>query len=523
MIDAVAPPVLRITGLNKHFGPNEVLHQIDLEIRRGEVHGFIGGNGSGKSTLIKILAGIEHGDGGGEILVGGVQVDPAHTSPERARVLGLRFVHQSLGVYPSLDVAENIALGMGYPVGAGGRIKWEELRARATELIRRYKIRARSTTLVGQLSPASQALVAIARALADVEPGDEDILVLDEPTASLPKREVDLLLRRLRAFAADGQTIIMVSHRLDEIIAVADRISVLRNGRIVATVETADTDQEQLAALMSGGVVAEVATTAERLENAAGKPHLVVRDLKLFPFLDKVNLTVHRNEILGIAGLAGSGRSELLLTLFGAMDRKGFPRFMQQKGAMTLGGKPFWPTTPTEAMRAGVAFVGEDRASQSIFIDWTIRRNMTLPWLGRFFRGGRLRHRAERRRVEDLMERYGVKAEGEDDEMWQLSGGNQQKVVMARWMAIDPDLYLLDEPTHGVDVSARAEIHAAIRKRVHEGAASAIVVSSDLEELADISDRVLLLHAGKIRAEVTGAEVNADRLVQLVNVFGNEA
>ena len=511
---------LRVSGLNKHYGPNQVLHDVELEVRAGEVHGFIGGNGSGKSTLIKILAGIEHGNAGGEILVNEAAIDPVHNTPERARELGLRFVHQNLGVYPALDVAENIALGIGYPTGVGGRIKWDELRAHTTELIRRYKIRARSTTLLAQLSPASQALVAIARALADVEPGDHDLLVLDEPTASLPKREVDLLLRRLKDFAADGQTILIVSHRLDEIVAVADRVSVLRNGRIVATVDTSETNVRELAALMSDTEVEEAAAFDHP---AAGEPLLEVKDLKLFPFLDKVSFTLHRHEILGLAGLAGSGRSELLLTLFGAMDRKGFPRFMRQKGSMTLDNAPYWPTEPEEAMARGVAMVGEDRASQSVFLEWTIRRNVTLPWFDRFFRRGILRHRGERRRVEELMEEFSIQAQGEDDEMWQLSGGNQQKVIMARWMAARPDVYLLDEPTHGVDVSARAEIHAMVRSRVHGDGKGAILVSSDLEELAEISDRVLLLHAGKIRAEVTGADVNATHLTKLVNVVGNEA
>jgi ribose transport system ATP-binding protein len=522
-VAVAAAPALRITHLTKNFPGTRALDDVDLEVRKGSIHALLGGNGSGKSTLIKVLAGIERGDAGGTIqLFDAAPIASDHTTSAWARSAGLRFVHQNPGVFPSMDVAENIAMGLGYPTGGIGQINWDELRAHTSELIRRFKIPGGARTPVGALSPAGRTLVAIARAMADTASSGDVILMLDEPTASLPAREVKLLMGRLRALADDGETIIIVSHRLDEIIDVADRITVLRDGKLVATVETADTTEGEIIELIAGRKVEQMERRFIAMDGGSvGEPLLEVEKLKLFPFLDKVSFNVHRGEVLGIAGLLGSGRTELLMTLFGAMDREGFPRFMQRKGSIRLEGKEIRPMNPGEAMDLGIAYIPEDRSALASFIDWSIRDNITIASIGRYFKGGWLGSARTGRAAQTAMQSFTVKAEDDEQELNQLSGGNQQKVIMARWLARIPTLLLADEPTQGVDVGSRTDIHHFIRNAVDEGAC-AIVVTSDFEELARISDRVLILHKGKFRAELQGEELTAHRIESLLNLIGIE-
>lgn len=494
--------VLDVTGLSKAYTSTQALNAVDFKVRRGEIHALIGGNGSGKSTLIKILAGVEVADAG-TIRIGARTFDTGHYGSDQANACGFRVVHQNLGVFPEMSVAENLALGYGFPTGFLRRIKWRRQRARSADLLKRFGVDISPRAPLGRLSQSDQTQVAIARALQGIE-GDQDaLLVLDEPTASLPDHEAKSLLSRLRRYAASGVAIVYVSHRLDEILSVADRVTVLRDGNIVGTYLIAELDETRLVELIVGKRLAETAPATPPVPG--GATVLDVRNLAAGPLQD-IDLRISAGEVVGVAGLLGSGRSELLRAIFGDLSRFG--------GTMKLDGAPFAPRHPSDAISAGVGFVPEDREASAAFMDQSVSTNISVTRLNSYWRRLRFDDRALRRDATRAMGTFFVKAGSVKDPLRTLSGGNQQKVIMGRWLQREPKLLLLDEPTQGVDVGARADIYALLRTAVAKGM-SALIVASDFEELAQFCDRIIVIRDGSIVAEVTGAQMNADRLVEL--------
>jgi len=479
---------LAVRALTKRYGAVAALDDVALTVERGTLHALVGANGSGKSTLIRILAGVERGEPGGTITVGAEVMAADRVSPHLAHRAGVRVVHQVPTVFPDLSVAENIGVGAGLPTRAGGSIRWRELDRRATEVLARLGLDVDPRAPVGGLSPARQTLVAVARAFAGTDDRTEGgtLLVLDEPTAALPTREVTTLLAGLEAAVAHGDTVLLVTHRLDEVARAAHDATVLRDGRPVTTFA--------VGSVPPGKVVGMITAFLDVNGLHAGRLH-------------DISFRVREGEILGIAGLLGSGRSTLLEALFGARP--------PTAGRVGLGGAPLDLRTPARAMAAGVALVPEQRA-RAVFADRSVAENLSLAEVDRFWTGRRMDRRAERRAAVADVAEFGIVAASPEAEMATLSGGNQQKVVLARWMRRAPKLLLLDEPTLGVDVGARAEIHEMIRRYV-TGPRAAVIVSSDVGELCALADRLLVLRAGRIAHEFEAGAADPDGVNQLVH------
>lgn len=496
-------PALVVTGARKAFGANQAVDGVSFELAPGQVHALLGGNGSGKSTLIKMLAGVERADDG-QVEIAGQAIALADMSPARAEAAGLRFVHQQSSIFPDMTIAENLAIGgAGFPTGRGGRVRWRKARERAQRALERFEIEAHPDQLLGELGPARQTMVAIARAL-QLQREGEGVLLLDEPTASLPDAEVRLLFDALRRLAARGGTIVFVTHRLEEVFAVADNAILLRDGHVVDEVSPATITHADLVELIIGRAVEQV----ERLRGHDGGPVLLeIAGLCAGP-VGPVDLVLRAGEIVGVAGLIGSGRSSLLKALFGVIPI--------EAGTVRLDGESVDLDTPRDAMRAGFAFVPENRADDAAFPDLSLVENMSVSVLDDYWRRGRIRGRAERRDADRLLETYLIKAGSTQDPLASLSGGNQQKVIVARWLRRQPRILLLDEPTFGVDVAARAEIYGLIHRAVEAGS-TALVASSDSEELAAICDRAIVLRRGQIVGEVHGDELTSDRVDRLAH------
>lgn len=501
MSEALVEEALVIRGATKSFGRVTVLEDVDFVVARGTIHGLLGGNGSGKSTLIKMMAGVYRSDRSATMRTAHGEVDLEQIDPARSRSLGMRFVHQNLGLIPSMSVLENMALGSEF-LRKGPQIRWRALAERAREALVRFGLDVDPRMQVDQLRPAEQTIVAVARALADSDGLEHAVLVLDEPTATLPRSEVDMLFAALRKGAEAGQTIILVTHRIDEVRELTDEVTVLRDGEQVAAERTDSFSEDALIERIVGHRV-EVAQT----ETAEVGPVVVALEgISAGPVTD-VSFQVSSGEIVGIAGMLGSGRSEILRSLFG--DLRGV------RGGIRLAGERFHPRTPSEAMRKGVAYLPEDRPGLAALPALSVAENATIADLKRLSKAGRVGTTAVRRRGRELMSEYLVRAADENLQLQYLSGGNQQKVLLARWISRHPRLLLLDEPTQGVDVGAREEIYDIIRRSVGKGAA-VILVSSDYDELAQYCHRVLVLRDGRITAELSGSERNAHSIASHV-------
>jgi ribose transport system ATP-binding protein len=498
---APAGPALVVTNLSKTFPGTRALKDVSFSVEPGHIHSLLGGNGCGKSTLIKILAGIYHGDPGGSFTVGGVTVPADKTSPSQARAVGLHFVHQNPSVFPALSIAENIAVGTGFETTAG-KINWRALRRRTQALLERFDIPAKPDTLVQSLRPAERAMVAIARALQDQEGEVSGVLVLDEPTASLPRAEVTRLMFALTRFAKAGQTILFVSHRLDEVILASDRATVLRDGEYAGTLQDDQITEPKLIQLIAGRPLDRL--FPDMPEVTTEQAALKVSGLAGGPLRD-VSFTLRRGELLGVAGLLGSGRSELLKMIFGA--------YPIRRGSIELEGRPARFRHIGDAMDAGVAYVPEDRG-EAAFKGMSLSENVVAAMVGTYWSKLRLNHRSAdadaRRSIHDFL----IQAWSERQSMSTLSGGNQQKVILARWLLRRPKILLLDEPTQGVDVNARAEIYSLVRKAIVEGC-SILLVTSDFEELSHVADRVIVLNGGRITSELRPPDIDSTRLTEL--------
>jgi len=493
---------LRVEHLNKEFAGTRALNNASVFVRPGTVHALLGGNGSGKSTTIKILAGVYTADSG-ELEIFGKRYDLRDYTPATAQAAGLRFVHQDLGLFQNLSIEENFALDSGYPTRGPG-VDWRALRRRVQALLDEYELPLRPDQPIYSLRPSDQTMVAIVRALQDQTADSQHILVLDEPTARLAAHESELLLEQVRRRAALGQTIVIVSHRLREILSVAQDYTVYRDGRLAGSLVDAKPTEDELIALMAGGSVAALRPTGEA-SHARTDVVLHVKGLESGP-VRGIDFQVHEGEILGLTGLVGSGRSSVLKTIFG--------EHQPSAGQMTLLGKPYAPTSVGEAMDAGVALVPEDRAHEAAFPEQSVSENIAVAKLKDDWTGWMPRGR-ERSRAKELIRRFGIKVAGPDALFTSMSGGNQQKTVIARWLNRAPRLLLLDEPTQGVDVMSRADIYALIREAAAEGCA-VVVASSDLSEIHALADRTIVLSRGRITAEVMAGDLDVDGLNRLV-------
>jgi ribose transport system ATP-binding protein len=492
--------LLAMRGIVKRFPGVLALDGVELEVRAGEVHCLLGQNGAGKSTLIKVLSASYQPDEG-EILWEGEPV--ALTTPQAAMRLGISTIYQELDLVPDLSVAENIFLG--HELSSVGFLQRGTANRRAKELLSRLGHPEISVTRsVGRLSPAAQQIVSMARALSH----DTRLLVLDEPSAVLDQGEVDNLFRVIRDLTAQGVAIVYISHRLEEIRQIGDRITVLKDGSTVATgLAVEDTPTSELIKLMTGRAIEYVFPPRQDRPATSGDPVLDVRGLQLPGVFSGVDLSVHAGEIVGLTGLVGAGRSEILETLYGARR--------PSAGTVSVLGRELRRGSVVAAVKAGVGLAPEERKSQGLLLDQAVYRNVTVSSLGRFARFGVLDSRAERRRAREVTESLDVRPAGVDRLVRLLSGGNQQKVVLARWLMRECRVLLLDEPTRGVDVGARTEIYALIRSLADSGVA-VVVVSSEVEEVLGLSDRVLVVREGRVVHEGPANEIDESRVLDLV-------
>jgi ribose transport system ATP-binding protein len=489
---------LHVNDITKSFGGTEVLSGFNMDVSAGEVHALVGENGSGKSTFIRVLAGYHRPDRG-EIRVDDTEIGLG--SPRDSRLAGFRFVHQDLALVESVSILDNLAMGTGFPCRAG-TIRPRAARRAAAADLERLGISHAPGTPLGQLTGAERVGVAVARALRDSAAGSSKVLVLDEPTATLPYGEVVRLMEIIRRVASVGVAVVYVSHRLDEIFDVAENVTVLRDGRKVADRAVSSLNRAELVNLLVGREFDEV--RAHRRPPAGdGAPSLTVRDL-FAPSIGGVSFDVRPGEILGFAGIVGSGRESLLSVLFGAVKRR--------SGEVIVDGRAIGAGHPRRAMAAGVAMLSASRMTTGAFPRLSARENLTIADLRPFWQAGWLRRGAENAVVREWFARLDVRpAAGQNRPFLTFSGGNQQKVLFAKWLRRRPAVFLLDEPTQGVDVGGKAQIHAQIQEAA-AGRTAVVVSSSDADELAVLCHRVLALRNGRIVAELTGPELTVAAL-----------
>lgn len=496
MAASATTPALSMRGLVKTFGAVRALDGADFEVARGEVHGLVGQNGAGKSTVIKILAGIYKPDAGTIEIDGKAQ---SHLTPHAIEAQGVRIIHQDCLLVPTFTVGE--ALFLGREVGVGGMplLNRRAMQRRARDIIRRYfDLELPDDALVGELTAAQQKVVQITHALL----GEASILVLDEPTAALVKREVDSLFAVVRRLRASGISVVYISHYMQEIEALCDRITVLRNGRDVGVAETRTTPISSIVSMMIARDIKEM--FPKRGMVAKGPPVLSIKSASLANAFRDVSLDVRAGEVVGITGLLGSGAKELLQCVFGLKR--------PESGEILVDGKLARLNAPSAAVRQGLAMVPEDRRAHGVAMDLSVRENTTVASLERYSRAGFLRHRAERAAVDDLIKALAIRTDGREALVRQLSGGNQQKVVLAKWLSRRSRVYVLDEPTAAVDVGAKVEIYHLLNHLAGEGA-GILMLSTELLELIGACDRILVMYRGRIIDAFDAAATSDDELL----------
>ncbi|MDK0523274.1 sugar ABC transporter ATP-binding protein [Streptomyces sp. ML-6] len=498
---APEPPLLTMSGITKSFPGVRALDGVDLEVRAGEVHCLLGQNGAGKSTLIKVLAGAHQPDGG-EITWHGAPV--TLKSPVAAMRLGIATIYQELDLVEGLSVAENVFLGR-EPVTARFVVRARVARTAAAVLLERLgHPEIDPARPVGELSAAQQQIVSMARALSH----DARLIVMDEPSAALDPDEVDNLFRVVAALTADGVAVVYISHRLEEIRRIGDRVTVLKDGRAVAGgLPARSTPTHDIVAMMTGRTVEYVfpPRPADRAE--AAEPVLRIEGLTRKGEFDPVDLELRPGEIVGLAGLVGSGRSEILETVYGARR--------PSAGRVVVAGERLRPGSVRAAVAAGIGLAPEERKTQALLMLESVTRNVSVSSMSRFSRAGWLDRRAERRAARAATRELSLRPDDPDTPVRTLSGGNQQKAVLARWLLRGCRVLLLDEPTRGVDVGARAELYAVIRRLADEGLA-VLLVSSEVPEVLGLADRVLVLREGRVVHTADARELDEHRVLDLV-------
>jgi rhamnose transport system ATP-binding protein len=490
----VQSPFLAVENLSKSFGSTRALQEVSLEVRQGQVFGLAGENGAGKSTLIKILCGVHQPDSG-RLRFQGRPHRPR--DPAEAERAGISVFHQEIPICPHLSIAANVFLGPVMP-RRGLAPDWRTMNRRTEELYRNLlgeRIDARR--LIRDCTAAEKQLALLVRVLSR----DARLVILDEPTTALTPPEVAKLFGIIRRLASQGITFIFISHMLEELTELSDTITVLRDGRAVGSLAKAEFDLQKLSAMIAGRTLA---ARSAKPAPAAGGPFLEVKDLSLPGEFEGVSFALRRGEVLGLAGLAGSGRSALARALFGAPPAR--------SGQVLVGGRPRRIERPAAAVAAGIGYIPEDRNALGIFDDLDVKLNLCMAGIDRFSRRGLLDKRSLRRVAGGMRDGLSIRMQSVDAPIRSLSGGNQQKVLISRWLALKPSILVMNEPTRGVDVGAKQEITELVLRLAGEGY-TFVISSSELEELLALSDRILVFNRGRVAREFPGSEATKDQLI----------
>jgi ribose transport system ATP-binding protein len=482
-----------MNGIHKAFGTNRVLSGVNFELLEGEVHALMGENGAGKSTLMNILTGL-HSKDAGIILIDGKEVN--FSSPSAAEQYGIAFIHQELNIWPDLTVLENLFLGKEITTG-WGFLNNREMKALANKQMCRLSLSLPLDQPAGACSVGQQQMIEIAKALMT----NAKVIIMDEPTAALTDREIRKLFEVIASLKKDGVSIVYISHRMEEIFEICDRITIMRDGITVDTREISLTSFDDVVKKMVGR---ELTDRYPQRNTIPGEIVFEVKDASRSGVFHQISLSVRAGEILGISGLMGSGRTEMMRAIYG-LDPL-------DEGEIRLNGAKVTIRHPYEAVKLGIGFITEDRKNEGLVLDFSVRENMVLPSLFSFEEKGLINERKEKEYVDLLISRLAVKTESPETPVRNLSGGNQQKVVIAKWVGIGPKVLILDEPTRGVDVGAKREIYQLMNELTGKGVAI-IMVSSELPEVIGMSDRILIVHEGRIAGEVTGHEATQEKIM----------
>ncbi|GAA3477642.1 sugar ABC transporter ATP-binding protein [Streptomyces yanii] len=501
---AVADSVLEARSVSKRFPGVVALDDVSFSLRAGETHALVGENGAGKSTLIKVLTGVYRPDEG-ELRMSGQQVRFAR--PFEAQQAGISTIYQEVNLVPLMSVARNIFLGR-EPKNRLGLIDFGRMHREAADLLDGFGVRVDPRRPLHTLGVGTQQMVALARAVSV----NARVVVMDEPTSSLEPREVETLFRVIENLRGQGIAVLYVSHRMDELYRICDRVTVLRDGRHIHTGDLGDLDRMQLVSMMLGRDLAEVrrnGTTGFTAEghDAARTPILTATGLSRHHQLRHISLSLYAGEVLGLGGLLGSGRSETAKALAGALSL--------DSGELTVGGRRLRRITSAGAIRAGISLLPEDRKAEGIVPGLSVRENIVLAAMPRLSRAGVVSRSRQDRIVDIFMKRLRIKAASPEQKVGELSGGNQQKVLLARWLCLEPKVLLLDEPTRGIDVGAKAEVQSLIDDLAREGLA-VLLISSDIEELIEGADRIVVLRGGSVAGELAGDDVGESQLLEVL-------
>jgi ABC-type sugar transport system ATPase subunit len=509
--DPARSPLLRMEQVSKHFPGVLALHDVSLEVYPGEVLGLVGENGAGKSTLMKILSGVYQPDGG-QIVFDGKPI--VIHSPRQAQDLGISIIYQEFNLMPNLSVEENVFVGR--EPNSGKFVRWGQLRTQTTDLLNQLGVRLNPAAIVRSLSVAEQQMVEIAKALSL----NARLVIMDEPTSALTDTEVGALFEIIRGLKERGLAVIYISHRLEEIFSICDRVTVLRDGELAGELPVSEASPDRIVRLMVGRPLGDIFRDEEaerRLEILAETnpdPILEVRGLGRTGtgqdpsaiVLEDVSFALRPGEIVGLAGLVGSGRTEIARAIFGADD--------YDRGEIIVAGQPTRIRSPREAIRLGIGLVPEDRKLQALVLGLAIRENMALSVLDRLSRFGVVRLGAERRLAREMVHVLRVRTPSIEQKVLNLSGGNQQKVVIAKWLALHPRILIMDEPTRGIDIGAKAEVHGLMHQLAADGVAI-LMISSELPEIIHMSDRVLVMHQGRIAGELARIDATQEAIMAL--------
>ena len=488
-------PFAEMQGVSKSFSGNQVLKNVNFAINKGEIHALVGENGAGKSTLIKILTGIHKRDDG-VIRLNGKEVHFSH--PKQAEEEGIMVIHQELNIIPHLTVTENMFLGKNITYGKTGILNTKEMKKQCEANLQKLGVsNIDPDEVAGNLSVGKQQMIEIARATST----NAELIVMDEPTAALTDREIESLFKVVESLRKQGVAVIYISHRMEEIFRICDRITVLRDGEYIGTEKISDVDFDKIVKMMVGR---ELGDRFPERHHTAGNVVFEVKHLARKGLFDDISFSVREGEILGVAGLMGAGRSEIMETIFGYSGK--------QYGSIHLNGQELAIKHPSDAIKAGIGFITEDRKSKGLLTDFSIGDNISITNMTSISSNGVILAKKEHQLITELMNRLNVKATGADQETKTLSGGNQQKVVIAKWLGIEPKLLILDEPTRGVDVGAKKEIYTIMNELTKSGVAI-IMVSSELPEILGVSDRIMVIHEGKIAKLFDRHEADQEKIM----------
>ncbi|MFP7200698.1 sugar ABC transporter ATP-binding protein [Lysinibacillus halotolerans] len=487
--------MIEMSGITKAFSGNVVLNNVQFELADGEIHALMGENGAGKSTMMKILSGIYTKDAG-EIKVDGQVVN--FKSPKDAEKLGIIVIHQELNMLPDLTVAQNLFLGKELTYGKTGILKTRQMEKEATQLLSKLGLNINPKTRTGDLSVGKQQIIEIAKAIAS----NAKVIVMDEPTAALTDREIETLFQTIRELKAKGISFVYISHRMEEIFAICDRITILRDGQYVGVRNIPETNFDEIVAMMVGRQLGERFPVRK---SVIGDTKLEVRNLTVNGLFHNLSFELRKGEVLGVAGLMGAGRTEVAQTLFGYRKAS--------SGDILIDGKKVNIKSPIDAMKHGIGFVTEDRKTQGLVLDFSIKENITLTNLNKCASSGIVNQTKENSMVAKYIEELKIRTSGPDQRVKSLSGGNQQKVVLAKWLGTEPDILILDEPTRGVDIGARKEIYHIINQLAEAGVAI-LMISSELPEVIGMADRVIVMQEGNLTGEVKKEQMTQEIIMQ---------